>query len=276
MAKVVATKPRAANGGITAPKSAAKGPTTGIGGNKAINPNHPNYVPRRLPNAIGNNQPARTPGTPGPAAATTSAPAAAPYSAAPWDSAEQLSDAGADAKYNNALLNLGYKKTAYGQEYGLDPGYNDYKANPYSRAALLEQTYQRANRASGNSLAAGGQLYSGASQNAETYNREHNSQERNALEGSYRKALQGIVEEEAGAKATREEEKAAAKWKAIEAASNAELEPDASPAEGGGGGSKSNPYAEQAGGVKKKVKVKTGNGKTKTTTIGVSGARKAK
>lgn len=263
MAKAIATKPRAANGGIAAPKSAAKGPTSGLGGNKAY-PTGPNFG-----QAFKNLQTGYQgkPQTPAPAAA---APAAtpAPYTGTPWDSAEQLSVAGANAKYNNALLNSGYKKTAYEQEYGLDPGFNDYKANPYSRAALLEKTYQRSQRASGNSLAAGGQLYSGASQNAETYNREHNSQERNALESTYRKALQGVNEEEAGALNTREEEKAAAKWKAVEAASNAELEPDASPA-----GAKSDPYAEQAGGVVKKITNKK-TGKTKT--VGISGARKAK
>jgi len=255
---VKAIQPRSMNGGITAPKSAAKGPTIGLGNNNTINPNHPNYVPRPAP------KPTQMP-------AAAPAPASPkPYSSAPWDAAEQLSDAGADAKYNNALLNARYKKTAYGQEYGLDPGYNDYKANPYSRAALLEQTFQRANRASGNSLAAGGQLYSGASQNAETYNREHKGQETNALEGSYRKSLQGVNEEEAGALTNREEEKANAKWKAIEAASAAELEPDTAP---GGGGSQANPYAEQAGGVVKKVKnKKTG----KSTVIGVNGAKKAR
>lgn len=252
MAKVAVTQPRAANGGVTAPKTAAKGPTTGIGNNTSINPAHPNYVPA-VPK-------------PQPSPAISAPPPGVPYSAAPWDSAEQLSDAGADAKYNNALLNAGYKKTAYETEYGLDPGFNDFKANPYSRAALLEQSFQRANRASGNSLAASGQLYSGASQNAETYNREHDAQERNALEGTYRKALQGVNEEEAGALSTREEEKAAAKWKAVEAAGAAELEPTTAPG-------KTNPYAEQAGGVKVKVtNKKTG----KSTVNGISGARKAR
>lgn len=262
MAKTVVTKPRAANGGISAPKTAAKSPTTGLGGNKAINPAHPNYVAR----------PTQKPQTPQASPAAAPAASATPYAGTPWDSAEQLDIAGADAKYNNALLNAGYKRTAYEQEYGLDNGFNDYKANPYSRAALLEKTYQRSQRASGNSLAASGQLYSGASQNAETYNREHNSQERNALEATYRKALQGVNEEEASALNSREEAKAAARWKAIEAASNAALEPDASPAgEGSGGGGGSG--GEQPGGVIKKITNKK-TGKSKT--IGISGARKAR
>lgn len=223
MAKVAVTKPRAANGGISAPKSAAKGLTTGLGNNTAINPAHPNYVPQPP-----RGQPSTSAAGGGPATTPT------PYSPAPWDSAEQLSDAGADAKYNNALLNAGYKKTAYETEYGLDPGFNDYTANPYSRAALLEQSYKRADRSSGNSLAAAGQLYSGASQNAESYNREHDAQERNSLEATYRKALQGVGEEEAGALNTREEERAAAKWKAVEAAGSAELEPQTAPAGSGG------------------------------------------
>lgn len=238
MAKATVTKPRSANGGTTAPASAAKSPTTGLGGAKAVTPTYGQAF-KNFQTGY-QNKPAAKPDAP--AAAPPAAAPVAPYTGTPWSSAEELSNAGADAKYNAALLNLGYKRQAYQQEYGLDPGYNDYKANPYSRAALLEQTYRRANRASGNSLAAMGQLYSGASQNAETYNRENNAQERNALESTYRKALQGVNEEEAGALATREEEKAAARWKAIEAAANAELEPEAAPAapSSGGGGKKTN------------------------------------
>jgi DNA-binding transcriptional MerR regulator len=244
MAKTAVTKPRAANGGITAPKTAAKGPTTPTNQGGHV------YVPKPPPNPYATPSAGLKQAAAGIAGTDFSgvhaaATPAAPYKGTPWDSAEQLSVAGADAKYNNALLNSGYKRTAYEQEYGLDPGYNDYKANPYSRAALLEKTYQRSQRASGNSLAAAGQLYSGASQNAETYNREHKDQERNALEATYRKALQGVTEEETGALNTREEEKANAKWKAVEAAGNAPLEPDASPAgtgggNGGGAGSRSN------------------------------------
>jgi hypothetical protein len=258
MAKVVATKPRTANGGTIAPA-----PKQAIGGARAVSA-LPGYAP--VTGYGTRPSPASIQAKETKAAGVTQA--AAPYAPAPWNTAEQLSDAGAEAKYNNALLNAGYKKQAYETEYGLDPGYNDYKANPYSRAALLEQTFQRANRAGTTSLGAAGQLYSGASQNAETYNREHNAQERNSLESAYRKALQGVTEEEAGALASREEEKAAAKWKGVEAASNAELESETAPA-----ATKANPYAEQAGGVKVKVKnKKTG----KSTVIGINGARKAR
>lgn len=262
MAKVVVSKARSSAGAITAPKSAAGGPTTGLGVGRAVPQPKKAPSPYAVPSAGLKSAAAAISGTSFSDVHPAASPAA-PYTGTPWSSAEELSNAGADAKYAAALTNLGYKKLATEREYGLDQGFNDYKANPYSRAALLEQTYQRANRASGNSLASMGQLYSGASQNAETYNRENNSQERNALESTYRKALQGYTDEEAAAKATREEEKAAAKWKAIEAASNADLEPEAAPAGGGGGGTP----AKQGGGVTKKNK----QGKK----IGVSGARKA-
>jgi len=161
----------------------------------------------------------------------------------------------------------------------LEPGFNDYNANPYSRASLLEKSYQRANRAAGTSLASAGQLYSGSSQNAETYNREHSAQERSSLEGLYRQALQQNMDEGTAAFNQRQDEVNAALWKSIENASRAELEPEESPAGGGGGSGASNPLPAYLQGTPSTGTVKVKNnktGKTETKKIAVGPGRKAK
>lgn len=202
------------SGGVAAPPRTANSNSTGIGAN------------RPAPGSgrgVGNNRPAP---------AVKSQPGAStpgPYKPTPWDAQYESSVSNSNTKYNNALISLGLKKTALQQDYGIDPGFNDYKANPYSRAALLEQSYRRANRASANSLASAGQLYSGASQNAESYNREDNARSRDELERLYRSALQQNSDEVLAAGDQRSGEISDAGWKRVEAAQNAPLEPVAPP-----------------------------------------------
>lgn len=220
------------NGGTSAPASAARGPN--VSQNQSFKP----YWGENKPWGPASQQNQGGPGTiytkPAAGGGTAATAAHKPGTPMPWDGTYEGAVNNANAKYNNALISLGAKKGFLQQEYGLDEGFNDYKSNPYSRAALLEQTYQRAGRASGNSLAAAGQLYSGASQNAETYNREHNSQERNSLEQLYRSSLQQNEDEKTGAGNARNEEINNAGWKRLEALGNAELEPETTSSGGGG------------------------------------------
>lgn len=67
----------------------------------------------------------------------------------------------------NLGINLGnawdtYQQGRIEQDYGL----ND-TSDPFAKAALLQQTYQNSRRGNTNSMAAQGQLYSGALQNAQ-------------------------------------------------------------------------------------------------------------
>lgn len=226
IAQAVRVPPRVATGGTSAPKSAGPrkpqggGPSGGTtapapgGGNKnkqQPNPNQPN---------------APKPGTPG----------ATPL---PWDSNYELAVGGARNKYNSALINAGYAQTAAQQEYGLDPGFNDYKANPYSRAALLEQSYLKANRGSNTSYAAQGQLYAGSLSNALDANRSAYGQSRDSLEKAYRDALHEIDERRTNARNEMNDEIAQAGWDRVTSASGADLEPETSP-EGKKSGAKSN------------------------------------
>lgn len=207
-------------GGTSAPKGSNKGPTTGLSGAQksgwAVAPNKPVSGPTK-------------PGATGGAAAT--------QTPMPWDSAYELSVGGSNTKYNNSLINIAARRNLLKQEYGIDAGYNDYQANPYSRAALLEQTFQRANRASQTSYGSAGQLYAGSLQNQMSYNRDNRGREDNAMQSAYQSALQDLIDAETTAGDLRNSEIGDAGWKRIEAASNADLEPVP---DGGKGKSKGN------------------------------------
>lgn len=191
-------------GGTSAPKGSNKGPTTGLAGAQksgwAVAPNKPVSGPTK-------------PGATGGAAATKTP--------MPWDSAYELSVGGSNTKYNNSLINIAARRNLLKQEYGIDAGYD----NPYSKANLLEQTFQRANRAAQTSYGSAGQLYAGSLQNQTSYNRDNRGREDNAMQAAYRSALQDLIDAETTAGDLRNSEIGDAGWKRIEAASSADLEP---------------------------------------------------
>jgi len=273
MAKAIVNHPRVANGGTSAQK-----PKSAIGGARAY-PNTPQGLVK--PKGFDKEWSVFQKSKPANAAIApiSAGPAAPQTNAQPFNAAYELTAAGAEKQLADTQANLGYKKTATEQEYGLEGPYSDFATNPYSRAALLEQSYQRANRGTQNASAASGQLYAGSNQNAQGYNRDSRDLEHNNLSSAYGKALATIREEGTAAENLSREKIAEAGWKRLEASERAALEPEefsGGGGEGGGGGGTPNPYTEQAGGVTKKAKVKTKSGKTTTTKIGVSGAKKAR
>jgi hypothetical protein len=148
--------------------------------------------------------------------------------------------AGAHNKYANTITNLGVKKTATEQDYGLTQGYNDYQSNPYSRAALLEQTFQKAQRGTGNSYASSGQLYAGSLDNAYSANRGARDQEHDSLEKQYRNALQELRDEEVNAKNEEIDAINGAGWARLQRAEEDPLDSSTAPEAGGGGGARNN------------------------------------
>jgi hypothetical protein len=228
--QAVRSQPRVArgSGGTSAPNSAGRGGATGLWGTRR--PAEGQWSPK---GETKNTDYAKGLGTT-PAGSAGAAPS--PYTPAPWDSQYDLSVAGAHDKYANTISNLGVKKTAADQDFGLGDGYNDYKANPYSRAALLEQSYMKANRGTGNSYAAAGQLYAGSLSTAYDANRGARDQEHDSLEKQYRDALQGIRDEELNAKNEEIDAIDEAGWNRIQKAGEAPLDPDTAPESGGGSG----------------------------------------
>lgn len=251
MARAIVNHPRVANGGTTAPARAARSLTSGLGNATVVkraapkspyDPNaHPSAGLKAAAGAIsGANFSGVTAGAPAPQA-----------NAQPFSSAYELTKAGAEKQLEDTRAGLAYKKTATESEYGLDPGSNDYATNPYSRAALLEQSYQRANRGSVNSGAASGQLYAGSTQNSQGYNRDARDLEHNNLSSSYQKALNAIREEGTAAENLEREKIAEAGWKRLEASENAALEPEASPEGAPASGSGAKKKKQQPAGAKR-------------------------
>jgi len=177
----------------------------------------------------------------------------------PWSSKYEETVSGAKKKYLNTSGNLDLAETATKQDYGLDPGYNDYKVNPNSRAALLEEKFQQGNRGVVNS--AGLNLYSGSTSNRLFNNRTANAQNRDALAKSYRESLGGISSERTKAKEEKDETERGAYWDWIGEGEKAPLDPSTAPGSAPG---------------KSKAKAKTKQSITKTAIANNKPAKKGK
>jgi hypothetical protein len=145
----------------------------------------------------------------------------------PWDSRYEQTVAGARKSYLNAGANFDLSEQAAKQDFGLDSGFNDYKSNPNSRAALLEQSYQSANRGTMNS--AGLQLYSGATSNRLGANRSAYAGDRDQLAKAYQEALGEISSGRTEAAQRKGEEEQSAYWDRIGKAEESEPEAAAAP-----------------------------------------------
>lgn len=101
-----------------------------------------------------------------------------------------------------ANLNIGlgdaadtYQTGKIGLEYGnLDDPTSDLAANPYSRAALLQKSYQDAQRQGRTSYAASGQQYAGSYQNRVEADREGYEQNLDALRKGKQSELDQILQ----------------------------------------------------------------------------------
>lgn len=144
----------------------------------------------------------------------------------PWNAAYEEAASTANRNYLLAGQNLDLAQQRTESTYGLNN--SDYMANPYSRAALLQQSYLAANRGTLNT--AGNQIYAGSTTNRLNENRNRLSQGRDALEKSYLDTLGEINAKRSEAAAQKDTEISAAKQRQIEAAEKAPLEPEAAPA----------------------------------------------
>ncbi len=130
-----------------------------------------------------------------------------PQKGQPWSSTPQTPGGTlplpVDPRYDQDIASLGRNRDTSLGSLGaqrtqglLDYGYNEANdtltfdpQNPYSQAALLKQSYDRSRKGAGTSMAARGQLYSGAYQNAQDDLYSKQGQSENAL----MKALQGFL-----------------------------------------------------------------------------------
>lgn len=100
---------------------------------------------------------------------------------------------------DTAMAGIGYGRTQIGQEYGYDPSGNLNPSNPFSRAALLQRSYQQGQAGTTTTMAAGGQLYSGAHQRNLDEGTHRYAASEDALKRAAAQAYQGLTEREAQA-----------------------------------------------------------------------------
>ena len=167
----------------------------------------------------------------------------------PWDIAAANDEADAQRRLSNTLTSLDAGWIGAEQEFGLAPGFNDPASNPYSRAALLQRSYNNAK--SGTLNSANNQLYSGSyinAQNTNTHNFQLGSDE---LARARNQAYAEYIGNRQHAQDEYNEALSNAAWARIQA--GLESEPEPGPYNGGNRGGGSGPGA--SGTVKK-------NGKT--------------
>lgn len=205
---------KAPNGGTTAPSSAAR-ERMGLNNN------------RQAPAAMGLSSAHAFSNKPGSAPAPGTPPASA---AMPWDAAAANDENSAQRLYEEKETGLGAGWYQTQQEFGLDPGFNDFSTNPYSKAAQLQRSYDQAKLSSVNSFAARGHLYSGALVGREEGNERNLNEGTNSLRNAYSQAQAQKVASELSAEEARNNTDNEAEWKAIQAANEAPLEAQTAPA----------------------------------------------
>jgi hypothetical protein len=153
-----------------------------------------------------------------------------------WSLAAANSENNANKNYGNTMAGIASNWTRTQQEYGLEGPYADPTSNPYSKAALLQRSYDNARRGTYN--AAGNQLYAGSTVNAQNANTFHYGEGYDALQKGYAQAgaEKARAEQEAQERLQRQDEEA--NWARIEAGLKSEPEAAAAPRAGSGPGRK--------------------------------------
>jgi hypothetical protein len=133
------------------------------------------------------------PASPGsPAAAANPAAVGPVVTPQPFDPAFEAQKLSATWSTQLADSESGYQKgeTAWGTGYNADGSLNT--SNPYSQAMLLQDSYKRGVTGTNNSMAAAGQLYSGARLNAQAHNDRVYAEGSSALKDQARQSYHGI------------------------------------------------------------------------------------
>jgi hypothetical protein len=141
----------------------------------------------------------------------------------PWDVGAVNSEAGALNKRNNAMAGLDSGWVRSQQEFGLEGPWADYASNPYSRAALLQRSYDGARRGTTNS--AGRHLYGGSFINAQNQNTHQFNLGRDELQKGYAQQNAEFVANQEAAENEYNESIAQAGWDRVNAGLQSEPEP---------------------------------------------------
>jgi hypothetical protein len=128
--------------------------------------------------------------TPAAPVSPVAVPAAPAYSVSnlPPDASYEAQVAALARQRDDQIAALTQARTSGLSDYGFTEGPNGALAfdpnNPYSKAALMKHTYDVSRRSTGQTMAAGGQLYSGAFQNAQDLVNRNQAQGEDSLQKS--------------------------------------------------------------------------------------------
>lgn len=141
----------------------------------------------------------------------------------PWNAAYETSLGNDTLAYNNAMAGINQQGAALNQEYGFGD-----TSNPFNRANLLQQAYQRNRANTANTYAARGQLYAGSTQNAQSFDTQTFNQGLDALQRDYASKQQALTQAGLTAQTDRTTADNAAYVQALQDALN--TRPDGAPA----------------------------------------------
>lgn len=114
----------------------------------------------------------------------------------PFDSIYENAISGLNRQYGDTSAQINYDESQLSPTYGYktDTGGNVTvdPSNPFSKAALLQRSYDQGQAGTTNRMASQGQLYSGATQNALNQGTFQNQSATDALKRAYQQAVQGI------------------------------------------------------------------------------------
>jgi len=147
----------------------------------------------------------------------------------PWNAQYQSTVGGLQRDYRDIMAQQQLQKTGIEQEYGL----NDY-SDPYSRARLLERSFQQGQQGTTNAMASRGQLYSGATQRARERGVFDYGQQQHALRGEYQQRLSGLDQERLAAERELRQGTAEAQAGRLEEALEERPDPSEAPPAAGG------------------------------------------
>lgn len=148
----------------------------------------------------------------------------------PWDVQAANDEAGAIRSRDAKLVGLDAGHLRTQQAYGLEGPWADFASNPYSQAALLQRSYDNAQRGAMTGYAAQGQLYAGSLVNARNANTRGFDIDRDRLQKGYAEEGARYQAARAGAYDEAAEAISNAGWSRIEAGLEQPLEDEAAPA----------------------------------------------
>jgi hypothetical protein len=213
--------------GTWKPTTSYTQPTTGVFGSGG-GWTQPNPLLAPLWNAPANTATTPPPAAPAPPTGDQKQAAATSFLSPNATALKDFNTSARDNIFADLTKSAGYAQADYGYTGqdtngdGIpDTGFNVDPNNPFSRAALLQKRYMEAKQGTTNSMAAQGQLYSGALQTAQDENAFQNNAAVDENQKAFNRYLDSLVAGRRDAGLATDRENSQVDWEALVAAVNA-------------------------------------------------------